>query len=988
MAKPIETLSIKLDFKDPAGAQHIINKLSSSLKGLDQIITGNTKPAIQKLRNEINTFAGQGNKSISTIDAQVTALRALRREADINSREFKELTADISKYEKQLAKAGARGGPRGGGARQATQIAGAVISGGIFGGPEGALGAVGGAALGGVEGAFAGAAIGAAVGGVRQTIGETAQYAAGIDKLKIALEGVAPSTADYNSALAKAGQVTKELNVPQQDAIAGITRLTAAVVGAKGPVSDAETVFENVTAAIKATGGNSEDVKGAITAMVQVFSKGKVSAEELSGQLGERLPGAVTLFAKANNMSLQELQDNLKKGTVGLNELMAFVRELGVTYGGTAREISQSGAEAGARLTVSVNELRIAVGNAMKDVGAGFQEGFAEFITEITPGVTKAATDLGKTLKALGPIIQALGKNLDTIAVSLTGALSAAAIAAIVVQIKRAGSVTLALKNAVDLLNLSMLKNPIFLAAMGGALAIGGIYALTKAISEQADEVERLNRANDLAGKVENREYAQGSQQVAEDLGAALRIRGAANTELNVLAPQIKALREQVAAEKPGIAEESLAGMNLRELVQKQQTLLETRSKMDEQIRKLRPLLATTKELGEKAKTYEDPKPGDSGAGSKIKDITEAQLNAAVAQLDARQRIATLDEEAVKLKREQFVTQRDTAIEAAKEANAAKNYLEPNKQALAIKKAEATFTAQNLQLDQQVEAQAKRKLQVEQQQEALILRGRLMAGEITQEQFDQEQKLQSIKGLLELQPELYEKIKAKLSEAGTALKKFQDGVKNVFEEAINLKDALAVRGVQAVQQFGDAFADFVATGKSSFKELTASILQDLARIFARAALFKSLSLIPGVGDFLGLKDGGVVKGMTPPTTMPDSVSLMAANGMAFAKNKIVPYAKGGIVNKPTLFQYANGGSGRFGLMGEAGAEAIMPLRRGRNGKLGVESSGSIGNVVVNVDASGSSAQGDQPNAKALGQAIGAAVQAELIKQKRPGGLLS
>jgi hypothetical protein len=43
---------------------------------------------------------------------------------------------------------------------------------------------------------------------------------------------------------------------------------------------------------------------------------------------------------------------------------------------------------------------------------------------------------------------------------------------------------------------------------------------------------------------------------------------------------------------------------------------------------------------------------------------------------------------------------------------------------------------------------------------------------------------------------------------------------------------------------------------------------------------------------------------------------------------------------------------------------------------------------VNVDASGTQAQGNQPNAKLLGQAIGAAVQAELIKQKRPGGLLS
>ena len=122
--------------------------------------------------------------------------------------------------------------------------------------------------------------------------------------------------------------------------------------------------------------------------------------------------------------------------------------------------------------------------------------------------------------------------------------------------------------------------------------------------------------------------------------------------------------------------------------------------------------------------------------------------------------------------------------------------------------------------------------------------------------------------------------------------------------------------------------------------------------------------------------------------MPDSVSLMAANGMAFAKNKIVPYAKGGIVSRPTLFKYANGGSGRFGLMGEAGPEAIIPLRRGPNGKLGVEASGGVGNVVVNVDAQGTSVQGNQPNAKALGSAIGAAVQAELIKQKRPGGLLS
>jgi len=104
----------------------------------------------------------------------------------------------------------------------------------------------------------------------------------------------------------------------------------------------------------------------------------------------------------------------------------------------------------------------------------------------------------------------------------------------------------------------------------------------------------------------------------------------------------------------------------------------------------------------------------------------------------------------------------------------------------------------------------------------------------------------------------------------------------------------------------------------------------------------------------------------------------SAKGNVFAQNGIVPYAKGGYIGKPTM-----------ALMGEAGPEAVLPLRRGRGGRLGVETSGGgVGNVVVNVDAKGTSAQGDGPSANQLGKAIGAAVQAELIKQQRPGGLLS
>ena len=76
-------------------------------------------------------------------------------------------------------------------------------------------------------------------------------------------------------------------------------------------------------------------------------------------------------------------------------------------------------------------------------------------------------------------------------------------------------------------------------------------------------------------------------------------------------------------------------------------------------------------------------------------------------------------------------------------------------------------------------------------------------------------------------------------------------------------------------------------------------------------------------------------------------------------------------------------------MGEAGAEAILPLKRGRSGNLGVESSGGGStNIIVNVDASGSSVEGDSGQANEFGNVLAQAIQAELIAQQRAGGLLS
>ena len=165
--------------------------------------------------------------------------------------------------------------------------------------------------------------------------------------------------------------------------------------------------------------------------------------------------------------------------------------------------------------------------------------------------------------------------------------------------------------------------------------------------------------------------------------------------------------------------------------------------------------------------------------------------------------------------------------------------------------------------------------------------------------------------------------------------------------------------IRAFKGLEDQLVSFVTTGKMSFKDLARSIIADMARIAIRAMIIKPI--MAGFG--LTLAKGGVLE-----------------NGQ-----HLTAYAKGGIVNKPTIFPMANG----MGLMGEAGPEAVLPLRRGANGKLGVESNGSGSTVVnVSVDAKGTEVQGSEEEGRMLGELIANACKGILIQEKRPGGLLA
>lgn len=158
-------------------------------------------------------------------------------------------------------------------------------------------------------------------------------------------------------------------------------------------------------------------------------------------------------------------------------------------------------------------------------------------------------------------------------------------------------------------------------------------------------------------------------------------------------------------------------------------------------------------------------------------------------------------------------------------------------------------------------------------------------------------------------------------------KTWLDGVKQGLDDFAgrfhDAHDAMRSATVRAFDSMTDSLTQFVMTGKLDFKSLSNSIIADMIRIQIQQNITKPLAFATSAmfSSFFGIKNaqGGVYSGA----------------GIGGYSNSIV--------NSPTVFPFARG----VGLMGEAGAEAIMPLKRGADGNLGVRVSGESAPVSVN-----------------------------------------
>lgn len=240
-----------------------------------------------------------------------------------------------------------------------------------------------------------------------------------------------------------------------------------------------------------------------------------------------------------------------------------------------------------------------------------------------------------------------------------------------------------------------------------------------------------------------------------------------------------------------------------------------------------------------------------------------------------------------------------------------------------------------------------------------------------------------------LQDERRAQITLKLAEDGRALtEREKERIEGIIKTEAETRKLMQAE--QERQQLMDTVEGHIKSAFMSMVDGSASV-EDAFRNMLRniiLAIYEQQVAEPAATFFGDLLNAGIsaltgAPTSAAPTSSPRPVARpLAADGRAY-NNGVEFFANGGIVSSPTLFGHSTG----VGMMGEAGPEAIMPLKRGANGKLGVQVDGNAGNVTV-VQNFNIAANGDDSVRRIVRQEtprIAEQAKAAVLDAKRRGG---
>lgn len=397
------------------GSLQNINKLLQSAQLLAAELAPDTEKwnraqsEIARLNHELRRSGELANKiqmqhdlaafspgSLAHLESKLQLLKNIARDIAPDDSKWKEINQKIQQTERLIEKTTRK--PLTQGQRLGAAGGAFLYGGGMGGGVGSALGGVAGGLMGGVPGAFTGAAIGQFADNMAQA---TSAMATAYSQLQKMQRGLAMASIDAKD-FAAAQDLVTEISQRQLVTLTDVTRYYSQLrVNTKQyNISAKETgqILEGTIAAIRATGGSLEDIDGAMRAVVQIFSKGGVQAEELRGQLGERFPGAVVKFAQANKLTFEELQKRLEDGSVGIAEFVTFAKSNFTDYAKFSQKLATAPEYAGDRLKIAMEKLQRTIGPTLAFIGAKFQDLF----TRIVDGAQIVAKWLAKVFNMKG----------------------------------------------------------------------------------------------------------------------------------------------------------------------------------------------------------------------------------------------------------------------------------------------------------------------------------------------------------------------------------------------------------------------------------------------------------------------------------------------------------------------------------------------------------------------------------------------------------
>ncbi|WAR43738.1 tape measure protein [Methylomonas rapida] len=245
-----------------------------------------------------------------------------------------------------------------------------------------------------LNGMLAKLGVGLSIAGVADAVFDATRKFDGINKTLEVTSGSAEKAAQAMDFIRNTSQ---RLGTDMAVSAKAFSDLQAAANGTAMEGENTRTIFAAVSQAMAALGKSSAETEGALLAIGQMMSKGTVSAEELRGQLGERLPGAFNLMAQALDVSTAELSKLLEQGKVGIDVLPRFAKELDKAYSGAKFDGIESSLT---RIGNAWDRLLSASGQAIKlDV---VLKTFADIVT---PEASNRYTDLVERRNQLNSMI-------------------------------------------------------------------------------------------------------------------------------------------------------------------------------------------------------------------------------------------------------------------------------------------------------------------------------------------------------------------------------------------------------------------------------------------------------------------------------------------------------------------------------------------------------------------------------------------------------